>query len=177
MEITIRLGEIWTSDTNANGNSLKERHAEFKPAAVTHFSFVTLVCQVSQACCREQVGSSLTLANPAQILHVVFKKFPESLISPHFSFSQPSQGTASTLTALHLHWLQKAGLGVAGAKPLYFPEDLFNLDMEQNCGAGYTEPMLVFLLASRKRDWVVQIPAQNSEKHKDMGKTLNQIYS
>lgn len=71
MEITIRLGEIWTRDTNANGNSIKERQAEVKPAAVTHLGFVTLVSQVSQACCRELVDNSLTLANPAQILPVV----------------------------------------------------------------------------------------------------------
>lgn len=72
MEITIRLGEIWTSDTNANGNSLKERQAEVKPVAVIHLGFVTLVSQVSQACCRERVDNGPTLANPAQILAVVF---------------------------------------------------------------------------------------------------------
>lgn len=53
MEITIRLGEIWTSDTNANGNSLEEREAEVKPAAVIHLGFVTLVSHASQSCFRE----------------------------------------------------------------------------------------------------------------------------
>lgn len=85
------------------------------------------------------------------------------LMSPHFSLSQPPQGRASTLPALHLHWTQKERLGAAGAKPLCFPGDLFNLDMEQNCGAGYIKSMPVLLLATRKRNWEVQIPAQNSE--------------
>lgn len=65
MEITIRLGEIWTSHTNTNGNSFQEREAEVKPTAVTHLGFVTLVSHVSQPCFREQVENSPTVANPA----------------------------------------------------------------------------------------------------------------
>lgn len=168
MEITIRLGEIWTSDTNENGNSLKEIHAEVKPASVTHFGFVTLVSQVSQACCREHVDNNLTLANPAQILPVVFTWKCLKNSCPHIS-PCPSPLREGLLLSLpyiltdprRQDWVQ---LGPCQS----FPEDLFNLDMEQNCGAGYTKSMLVFLLAITKRDWEVEFLAQNSGKHKDM---------
>lgn len=87
------------------------------------------------------------------------------LMSPHFSLSQLSQGGAATLPALHLHWPQQAGLSTTEAS--CFPEELFKPGREEQLAAGYTESTLMFLLASRKRDWEGQNPLQNSRKKQE----------
>jgi len=68
MEITIRLGEICTNDTNVNSNTLQGREAEVESVEIIHLGFMTLVSHVSQPCFREQAENSPTVSNPAELL-------------------------------------------------------------------------------------------------------------
>lgn len=165
---------MWTSDTNANGDSLQERG--WSQACCSYSCGFCDTCQLCITtllqgtsseqlhCCQPRLNITCSSANV--VLERELLVLQGELMPPRFSLSQLSQGRAATLPALHLHWLQQAVLSATGAS--HFPEEHFNPGREQQLRAGYTESLLTFLLVSRKRDWEVQTLQPNSEKHKDM---------
>lgn len=148
MKITIRLGKIWTSHTDANINSLQEREAGVKPIAVTHLGVVTLVpwskpeawltSREQPYCC--QPSLNITWSSHPQMWfwkeNCLCSRKNLSLHTSHCHSSLREELLPASLPAWHLHWCQQTGLSTTGAK--HFPEKLLNPNREQQLGAGYT---------------------------------------